>query len=177
MCVKFSLKASKSELESIFNSSIDFNFTPIKEALPYKEYPIYTVDGFKLLVWGNVDSKIIHKRQSDLDSTNFKRGVLPITGFYTWKKEKIIAPIGFGDHKETLKLHPLHITQLDILIVNIPVLIKYNTFFIVVDNSSDKIKEYQPNEPLFINEVHGWLKNKSYDLSKFSDREIKFSNY
>lgn len=177
MCVKFSLKASKSELETIFNSSIDFNFTPIKEALPYKEYPIYTENGFKLLVWGDIYSKIIHKRQSDLDFINFKRGVLPITGFYTWKKEKVIAPIGFGDHKETLKLHPLHITQLDISIVNIPVLIQDNTFFIVVDNSSDRIKEYQPNEPLFTNEVNSWLKSKGYVLTKFSDRELKVSNF
>lgn len=172
MCVKFSLNISKLDLEIAFNSKIAFDFYPIKEALPYKEFPVYTKSGFRFITWGNSNSKSIHKRKSDLKSSDFIRGVLPITGFYTWKKEKLIAPIGFGDHKETLKLHPLLISQEACTLVFIPVLIQNNTFYIIVDESSNIIKEYQPNEPLFIDEIDGWIKNERYTFSKFSNKTI-----
>ena len=176
MCVKFSLNLSKMELENCFNTKISFDFFPIKEGVPFQNYPILGDNGIREMTWGNPDSKIIHKRISDIK--HFKKGILPITGFYTFKKEKIIAPIGFGDHKETLKLHPLHINQSNKKASLIAVLYDKDQFYILIEKASEKIIEFQPNEPLVItSKFNDWIElGSSLSLQKISDNGISINN-
>jgi len=171
MCIKFSLNTSKTDFENIFGEKIPFQFNPIKDAFPFKKYPVYTEFGFVEMTWGDPKTKIIHKRKSDIK--NYQKGVLPITGFYIFKKEKIIAPIGFGDHKETLKIQPFFVSQKEIEITKVAVLYQNNIFFIIVDEASEKIKQFQSNEPLVLKDSVKWLANNENSLFRFSNIEIE----
>ena len=176
MCVKFTLTESKDSLQELFQDDLPWSWQANTNSLPYNAYPILTKDGIQSMCWGDISTKEIHKRKSDITSNHLLHGILPINGFYTWKKEKLIAPIGFGDHKETIKLHPILIKHENQSVTFVPVLFQVikeqMVFYILVDEASKRIKQYQPNEPLVIENYSDWVNLKNVKLMKFSDSPI-----
>lgn len=176
MCVKFAINTSKTALANLYNHPID-EFRAQKEGLPYKKHLVLTNNGFKNMIWGDSSQKIIHKRIIDIEK--LEKGILPITGFYIWKKEKAYAPIGFGEHKELIKIFQKFVSIKNKPIIHIPILwhLKNNQyqFYILVDNSKPIIKPYQPNEPLVVTNFNNWINNQPEKLFHFTEFDYLIS--
>ena len=171
MCIKFSLPQEKQQIEKEYKSIITFSYLS-QEVVPYHECPILSNEGIIKMTWGNKQDKIIHKQIKDVENTLYKRGVLPMKEFFTWKKEKLIAPIGFGDHKEVVKIQQFKVQPVKNVIIHVPVLYtqieqKY-TFYILIGRASPSIEIYQPNEPLQVNDPFTWLGCEVTKIDYFS---------
>ena len=177
MCTKVAILAEKEELQDCFSDYTTLtDFEPINEGLPLQKYPIFTENGFKQLVWGEKKEKlIIHKSKNELDFDNTVRGVLAVTGFYILKKEKAPAPIGFGDHKETVKITPYFVKRKDDGLILLQVAIDEgdNSFLIVMQKSSDFIENYQDKEPIVISNTEDWFKQLNIEDSPISDNDFE----
>ena len=173
MCVKISLIAELGELQNLFNDYQFSQFEPIYKGNPLSKYPVLTANGIKNLQWGEKkDTLIIHHQKTDLETKKYKRGVLAITGFYIIKKEKTYAPVGFGDHKETIKIIPYLVKRKDDDLMMLPVLLKENSFYIIMQKSNTLLQKYQKKEPLIISKHEKWMSN-----SKIISKELKAFDY
>jgi len=160
MCIRISIVSEKEELQEKFNDyQSPFNFEPIYNGSPLHKYPVYTEEGIKILQWGVKKEKLkIHQEKEGV--ANQKRGVLALTGFFLWKTEKTPAPIGFGDHKETIKVVPHYLKRKDDDLLYLPVIIngEDNTFFIIVETANLLINSFQEKSPILLSSIEKWMK-------------------
>ena len=179
MCTKVAIIADKEELQDCFCDYTTLtDFEPITKGLPLQKYPIFSKYGFKQLYWGKKKEKlIIHKSINELEFDYSQRGVLAITGFYILKKEKAPAPIGFGDHKVTVKITSYFIKRKDDGLILLPVVIDEidNSFLIVMQKSSNFIKKYQVKEPIVISNTEDWLKQLDVIASTISVNDYELT--
>ena len=149
---------------------VKFCTTYQSQCLPFQQYKIQTKVGEKELVWGDKSTKKFNQKIGEINNDEFEKGILQINGFYVFKKEKAIAPIGFGDHKESLKLTEYIVAFPEYQTVNLSVIIVDDKFYLLVDDASSIIKEFQPNEPLITFNIF-W--NDLSDLQKVSSLQLQ----
>lgn len=184
MCIQVSIESSIEELQNtFFNYDSSFTFQPINYGSPLNKFPIYTQNGWVELTWGEKKEFFsIHQNIEEIAIDKVERGILPATSFYTLYTEKAPAPIGFGDHKDTVKITKYGLKRKDDGLFFLPVILDRKTqiFHILVHNAGEVLQKYTSIEPVQIEDFEPWLiygeirkekyKNEKYMLYKVSNR-------
>ena len=112
MCGRFALKNSGRELEEYFESELPSDFSPRYNIAPGQNHPVLIKENskrsFVRMKWGlvpswskdpkigthmiNARSETLQEKPSFRSAYKKRRAIIPASGFFEWKKEKLKIP-------------------------------------------------------------------------------------